>query len=207
MRTSASTKELATAFIAAQAELKNTLKDGLNPHFKNKYATLGNVRDSVTPVLAKHGLAVLQGADFVDGNTFITTRLMHKSGEWIESAYPFPLAKPQEMGSAMTYARRYSLSAICGIASDDDDDGNAAQAAQPIVMAASNGSKDASKTTSRPEFDAMVKIIRNSHGKKALEDWYANSFRDIEALPEEWLDELRIEYKDKLSELKKELAL
>ena len=131
MKTSDQTADLFAAFVKAQAELKNATFDKVNPHFKSKYATLAGTRDGIVAVLSKHGLAVIQGSDVSEVGPVINTRLVHTSGQWIESSYPFAIDKPQQMGSAMTYARRYSLAAICGIASEEDDDGNVAQASQP----------------------------------------------------------------------------
>jgi hypothetical protein len=78
------------------------------------------------PSLSKHGISVAQMTAVTDTGLTVATRLMHKSGQWLESTYPVSYDKPQAMGSAITYARRYSLSAICCISADDDDDANAA---------------------------------------------------------------------------------
>lgn len=126
MRTSEQINELATALAAAQAEMKNATLNKVNPHFKSKYADLAGIRDTVTPALAKHGLSIAQGTDTLDSGIVVVTRLMHKSGQWIESRFPISYDKPQAMGSAYTYARRYSLSAMCAISADEDDDANAA---------------------------------------------------------------------------------
>lgn len=126
MKTSDNINELATALAAAQAEMKNATLNKVNPHFKSKYADLAGIRDTVTPALTKHGLAIVQGTDTVDSGIVVVTRLMHKSGQWMESRFPISYDKPQAMGSAYTYARRYSLSAMCAISADEDDDANAA---------------------------------------------------------------------------------
>ena len=129
MKTSEQINELAKALAIAQGEMKNAVFDKVNPHFKNKYATLAAIRDAITPTLTKNGISVIQPTVMGEGVLVVTTRLMHSSGQWIESEYPIinDTNKPQAMGSALTYARRYSLAAICGIASDEDDDANAAQ--------------------------------------------------------------------------------
>jgi hypothetical protein len=126
MKTSEQVNELATALAAAQAEMRNATLNKVNPHFKSKYADLAGIRDTVTPALAKHGLSIVQGTDTIDNSIVVVTRLMHKSGQWIESRFPIAYDKPQTMGSAYTYARRYSLSAMCAISADEDDDANAA---------------------------------------------------------------------------------
>ena len=133
MSTSTDTAELAKALAAAQAKIKNASLNKTNPHFKSKYADLAAIRDAVMPALAEQSIAVTQTTEVHgDGAQFmLCTRLTHSSGQWIESQYPLPLAtdRPQAMGSALTYARRYCLSAIVGIASEEDDDGNEGQKA------------------------------------------------------------------------------
>lgn len=126
MKTSEQINELATALASAQAEMKNATLNKINPHFKSKYADLAGIRDTVTPALTKHGLAIVQGTDTVESGIVVVTRLLHKSGQWMESRFPIAYDKPQTMGSAYTYARRYSLSAMCAISADEDDDANAA---------------------------------------------------------------------------------
>lgn len=121
--------KLAEALSKAQAEMTAAPMNRVNPHFKSKYADLSAVLDAVRPALTKHGLSVTQTTKLCDGQLVLTTTLHHLSGESIASEYPLPIGKPQEMGSALTYARRYCLSAICCIAADDDDDATAAESA------------------------------------------------------------------------------
>jgi hypothetical protein len=133
MNKSESIKELAAALAKAQADIKAVGKDRTNPHFKNKYATLDAIMDAVRPVLAKCGLSVIQSAsEAVQGFT-VTTTLLHSSGEWIESVVPVPVSKQdaQGVGSAITYGRRYGVSALLALATDEDDDGQAAAKAKP----------------------------------------------------------------------------
>jgi hypothetical protein len=118
---------LAKALARAQAELKNPPKESVNPHFKSRYADLATVRDVVVPVLAKHGLAVMQLPCELDDHPALTTLLVHgESGEWVETTIRLRPGKldPQGVGSALTYLRRYSLQSVAGVAADDDDDGN-----------------------------------------------------------------------------------
>jgi len=119
--------QLATALAKAQGEMKNPPLDSTNPHFKSKYSSLASVRDTVTPILTKHGLAVVQllGNDSA-GNLSCTTTLIHESGESIQTTLSIPGKHDAHgMGSCATYARRYTLMAICGVVGDEDDDGNA----------------------------------------------------------------------------------
>jgi hypothetical protein len=120
---------LSKALAAAQGEMKNATLNRVNPHFKNRYADLAAIRDAVIPALSKRGIAMTQFTDFREGHSVLVTRLMHESGQWIEGAYPLaPAANPQAMGSQLTYARRYTLSAIAGISADEDDDAEIATA-------------------------------------------------------------------------------
>ena len=123
--------ELAAALAKAQGEIGNAARDRENPHFRSKYATLASVREAIQEPFAKHGLAVAQTTK-IDGEWLVlVTKLMHSSGQCLVGEYPVCsiTEKPQVAGSAMTYARRFSLSAITGVApgDDDDDDGAAAQ--------------------------------------------------------------------------------
>lgn len=131
MKTSDTIAALATALAAAQGELKNVEKGKINPHFKSRYADIADGLDVVRPVFSKHGLSVVQATDYMpDTGVFVlVTRIIHKSGEWIESTYPLPSnGKPQDVGSALTYARRYAMFSLAGVAgTDEDDDGNDAQ--------------------------------------------------------------------------------
>lgn len=184
-------KSLIEALVGAQTELKNVLTTKTNPHFKSRYADLASVRDAVTPILTKYGLAVAQLGDIVNGAFILRTRLMHVSGQCLESIYPLPtlLDTPQKMGSAVTYARRYSLAAILGIASEEDDDAEAIE-----------------RTNRRSAHaDAMIQEIRNCKAAAALETWWSSSATKavLLRLDEAEQDRVRNAYSDRLHELKK----
>jgi len=124
--------QLAKALAAAQKEIKTAKKDAANPFYKSKYATLAGVWDVCREPLSTNGLAVTQTTDITEGGLVVLiTRLIHSSGAEVSSRYPVVPVKndPQGYGSALTYARRYCLSAIVGVAADDDD-GEAAGHAQ-----------------------------------------------------------------------------
>lgn len=129
MRHSESIKEIAAALAAFQSEVKDPSRNGENPHFKSKYVQLDGLLAAVRPILANHGLSLMQSTGGDGVNISVSTLIMHTSGEWIETE-PLVLkaqqATPQGAGSACTYGRRFSLSAALGVAWDDDDDGNAA---------------------------------------------------------------------------------
>ena len=124
MRTSETITKISTALLQAQKSLAFASKNSKNPHFKNTYADLSAVIDAVKPALNEAGIVFLQTPTPSDnGYLFLTTRLIHESGEWIEDTATCPLPKqdPQGYGSCLTYLRRYSLAAICGLYQDDDD--------------------------------------------------------------------------------------
>lgn len=130
MNKSESIKNFAAAMANFQGEVKNPPKSADNPFYKSKYTTLDVLIDTAKPLLEKNGLSYIQSCSGDGSNITVTTLLMHSSGEWIESD-PLVLkadkATAQGAGSAITYARRYALAAVLGLASDEDDDGNNAE--------------------------------------------------------------------------------
>jgi hypothetical protein len=131
MKSSEQTNEISASLSKAQGAINNPGKKAENPHFKSHYADLSSGINAIREGLSANGIACLQ-ATRIDGEVLmLDTRLTHSSGQWFECEYPvckFP-AQPQIMGSAMTYARRYSLFSLVGIAGEDDD-GNAAAKAE-----------------------------------------------------------------------------
>lgn len=124
-------KDLSAALVKVQAGLSHAKKKENNPFFKSKYAGLPDVIDASRKLLTDNGLAVTQvtNYDFVDMRPVLITQLTHSSGQWIRGYYPIVSVKqdPQSIGSAMTYARRYTYMAIIGLAAEDEDnDGNEA---------------------------------------------------------------------------------
>lgn len=136
---------LAAALAAAQGAIKGAAKDKTNPHFKSQYADLTAVWDACREALSKNKIAVIQAPEVYEGKLILHTTLAHSSGEQISGTFPVTPVQntPQGIGSAMTYARRYSLASMVGVAPEgDDDDGNAGSAGTPT-----NG---ATKDTSPP---------------------------------------------------------
>lgn len=127
MLTSETITKIMPALIKAQEAFAPAVKAKVNPHFKSKYVPLDAVIDAIAKPLRDNGIAVVQQTDIDDARTVLITRLVHESGEWIAGRYPVHPVKadPQGEGSALTYARRYALMALVGIAPEDDD-GNAA---------------------------------------------------------------------------------
>lgn len=129
MQMSENVADLATALAKAQGEMENAAKNAKNPHFKSMYADLAEIVNVSRPVLAKHGLSLVQSPGYADGAATVTTLLLHRSGQWLMDVLTSPVGKQdaQGIGSAITYLRRYSRAAFCGLAQEDDD-GNAASA-------------------------------------------------------------------------------
>jgi hypothetical protein len=171
--------ELAKAFARAYADVQNVVKNKENPHFKSNYADLGAVLDTVKDTFAKHELAVYQApgrlADLGGGKFAVTVAsiLMHSSGQMLSIETQVPLGDKftaQAAGGAITYARRYALAAIAGIAQVDDD-GN-----------------EASGTTERPrrgksyaaEVASLTEAIQGFTGTVAeLETQFAGAVQDL----------------------------
>lgn len=120
MLKSDSIKELATALAKFQGMMKPVIKDASNPFFKSKYASLSNVIEDTKEPLVKCGLSYAQFPDELDG---LTTILMHTSGEWMQATSTMTPVdrKPQSLGSAISYHRRYGLCSVLGLQVDDDD--------------------------------------------------------------------------------------
>jgi hypothetical protein len=146
MRSSETIASLAAALVEAQKGMPNVPKEtvGQVGNQKRNYADLATVTETARPIMSSAGLAWVQGcSDGASGSVTVTTRIMHTSGEWIEESLSMPTGQggAQQVGSAITYARRYSLMAMLGLAPEDDD-GAAAQAAhrpQEQQQAASEG--------------------------------------------------------------------
>lgn len=121
------TDTLVQALAKARAEMVPPKFNKVNPHFRSKYADLSSLLSSVIPPLSAHDIVLTQTTRRgEDGVLVLVTTLRHKDGGTIESEYPVLPVKqdPQGYGSALTYARRYSISCVCAIAAEEDDDGN-----------------------------------------------------------------------------------
>lgn len=176
--------QLSAALSAAQGELENASKNSQNPHFRSKYADLAEIINTVRPVFAKHGLAVVQSPSYAEGLVSVTTLLTHKSGQWIRDIASAPASKldAQGVGSCVTYLRRYSLAAFAGIAQEDDD-GNAASA-KPRV-----------NTPSKQAIEQATAELRSC---KTLDDLKA-SFSSFPAEVRTLVSSIKDEMKDQLS--------
>jgi hypothetical protein len=145
MKRSEQIQELAGAMAKAQAEMTGAKKDSTNPHFRSAYADLASVREASLPHLNKHGISVMQFPRLVscgehEWNVEVETMLTHESGQYISDTLAVIVSKPdaQGIGSAITYARRYALGAIAGVAPEDDDANAAVGDARGAAMASTN---------------------------------------------------------------------
>lgn len=122
--------EMAKSLVKFQSLMGNLRKESVNPHYRNTYLNLSSLLAGIRQPLCESDLFLSQSFKLVDGATYLTTQLVHISGEYIESEMMISPDKPniQGMGSAITYMRRYSIECITGVTGDDstDDDGNAA---------------------------------------------------------------------------------
>jgi hypothetical protein len=115
--------DLAKALALAQGEMEPALKDSTNPDFDSKYATLASVIDASRGPLSRNGIAILQRVSTRPGFVSVTTHMIHGSGQWVSDRAELAVAQKnaQAAGSAITYLRRYALSALVGVACEDDD--------------------------------------------------------------------------------------
>jgi hypothetical protein len=168
VETSTECGDLFAALSKAQAAVTAAAKDKTNPHFRNSYADLASVWDACRGPLTDNDLSITQWPETVENGVAVTTVLGHASGQWMRSVLVMPLdakATAQQVGSAVTYARRYMLAAVAGVAPDDDD-GNAASEAPPKNKPAPKQSKPASKPEAKASPTA-TRSVENSECRKA----------------------------------------
>lgn len=169
-----SLSKLSQALVAASAEMPAVAFDETNPFLNNKFASLGAVIATARPILAKHGLAIMQFAcSNEQGHVGVRTRLLHSSGEWLEESIYLPLhdekgkSQAQVAGSIITYLRRYAQSSILNLYADQDTDGTGVDSthraaippstpnapAKPPVTApgAQGGAKGSAPPTPKPD--------------------------------------------------------
>lgn len=194
-------ENLAKALCAFQAEVVSAAKDSKNPHFRADYASLASVIKTVQRG-TKHGLCFTQLVDSApEGRPVVVTHLYHVSGESIEAVTPLLVGKNdmQGLGSAISYARRYALLGIYGLAADDDDGNAAVSSRGGSPVSASNSSEvgggppaaasdpfsfDAPSTPSKP-YQALLDKIDEQESPDALKALYGAHKDAIEAMDEE----------------------
>jgi hypothetical protein len=191
MRQSEQVNEIAAALAVAQGKIKSALKGNLNPHFKSKYADLAAVKEACGDALSSNGIAVVQAHGFEGERFILTTRLIHKSGQWLESQYLIKPVKddPQGYASATTYARRISLSSMVGVVADEDDDGNAASHRgnyEPPAKPAP--ASDTGRVRASQFVDDAVKAISTLTDEAGLVAWLAEYAAPLARLREAYPD-------------------
>ena len=170
-------KTLVDALVKAQSEMTHAVFDQVNPQFHSKFASLKSVIDAVKPALNKNGIAFIQRSIPMENGISIETVLYGHGEEITTGAVPVPAQKitAQCYGSAMTYAKRYSLAMACGVAADEDDDGEAAEVEQP--PSAPKAKKKSSpppekKPAPRSDLPEEVEFYQGEEGATAFLELY-----------------------------------
>lgn len=188
--------KIAPAFVAAKKAFGPALKDKANPAFRSKYADLGACIDAVEDALLANGIAAYHESTEDTAGITVECVLLHESGETIRGGklhVPATKHDAQGFGSAMTYARRYSLMAVCGIAPEDDD-GNAAAKAKTDAAAKGAMAQTNSAKTTEDAVKGIVDGVKNGDAKGAAK--YLASLKEPllkklwDKIPEEVQDEL-----------------
>lgn len=223
MRNSESLASISPALVKAINAIEGVKKGAANPFFKSKYANLESVIEAAHDALAANGLAVMQGPGPMDGNCItLTTRLIHTSGEWIETDFSLPAGKmdPQAAGSAITYARRYSLMAMLNMpALDDDGEASMPRTTKPGEPKNPNvsvhpegpdwwGAEGSGMSAAKAKaegwgetLDGWLGAIPMLPTMEAWQTWCRDRDEDVKKLPKGW----RIQLRDELENRKKEL--
>lgn len=152
-------QKIATALVKAQKAFGPALKSSTNPHFKSRYADLAACVEAVIDALNNNGIALIQQSHECADGVIIETLFVHESGETLSGGklhVPATKQDAQGFGSAMTYARRFSLQAACGIAPVDDDGNNASRPAKP------------KSTRNQAEIEAQITAATDSDQIKAI---------------------------------------
>jgi len=223
MRSSDTLTKISPALVKAINAIEGVKKGADNPFFKSKYANLESVIEAAHDALSANGLAVMQGPGPMDGNCItLTTRLVHESGEWIETDFSLPAGKmdPQAAGSAITYARRYSLMAMLNMpAVDDDGEASMPRSTKPGEPKNPNvsvhpegpdwwGAEGSGMSAAKAKaegwgetLDGWLGAIPMLPTMEAWQKWCRDRDEDVKKLPKGW----RVQLRDELENRKKEL--
>jgi hypothetical protein len=172
---SASIDALAKALVQLQAKLPKVTKDKDNPFFRSKYADQASIMDAIQEPMSQAGLAVINTMDYDDmfpDSILIRTTLVHESGQWISGITKMQVATkdkhptPQEIGSMITYGRRYGISAMIGLAAEDDD---GALASGTVAVAAPKTSKKEAMAMAKEVFPTAEEVTLETLQKKLRE--------------------------------------
>ena len=160
-------KEIASAFVKAQKSFAPALKTNTNPAFKSKYVALGGCIEAVIDALNSNGIALMQPTHEDATGVTVETLFVHESGEILSGGklhVPAVKQDAQGYGSALTYARRYSLMSACGIAPEDDD-GNAASKTPDVSSILRNITNASSLDILRSNYEAALQMLPPAHHK------------------------------------------
>lgn len=184
-------ENICKAFVKFQSEFKGMKPDSSNPFFKSTYISLDGILETARPILAKNGLAVIQEATGDGEYIFVKTKLIHESGEMIETEVLKMKPQkndPQSMGSCITYSKRYQLAALLGICECIDDDANTATYGNNSPEQSKSNGKLSAKQVGRllaiglkagikePE---IKKVIKAEFGKDKIEDLSIEAYNSI----------------------------
>lgn len=184
-------ENICKAFVKFQSEFKGMKPDSSNPFFKSTYISLDGILETARPILAKNGLAVIQEATGDGEYIFVKTKLIHESGEMIETEVLKMKPQkndPQSMGSCITYSKRYQLAALLGICECIDDDANIATYGNSSPEQSKSTGKLSAKQVGRllaiglkagikePE---IKKVIKSEFGKDKIEDLSIEAYNSI----------------------------
>ena len=167
MKTSETIKNIAVAMAKVTAEIQNPTRN--QNGYGYKYATLDSILEKVRPILAKNGLSILQSQEIQESSVVVTTLLMHTSGEWIETRAeaPFTTLKGmndyQSLGAGITYLRRYAISSLLNIASEEDTDANATSKQEDNYSKPQNNNPQQPQNNGNVDLKALgIKIVKDN---------------------------------------------
>jgi len=205
MKTSDKLDKLVPTFAKGQEALQNLIKDAANPHLKSKFLSLARGGEHIREIFSPLGIAFTQTTRFEGGLLLLDTRAS-MGEQWMESEYPvcsFP-ARPQDLGSHMSYARRYSLFSFVGLVGEDEDDAEAVKNT-PIAV------KKIEPKLKPTEFDAETSAAKRSELLKQLAkitttaelvDWSNQSFDDRNRMIKDDYNAVKLQFDKIQAELK-----
>lgn len=197
--------KIASALVKFSGEVKSISHDANNPHFKSEYTSLDHMIDETKPILHKHGLTIMQFPGGDGEKVTMRTMILHESGEWIETE-PFTVrpvkTDPQGMGSATTYARRYTYAAALSLSLGDDDDGN--EASRPTTPVQTRQPYAPNQPSAQPQ-NATASRPSASQGNQLISDaqiGYAKKLQREKRISDEDFHRMVSEYNDGNDDIK-----
>jgi hypothetical protein len=202
MRMSDTITELAAALAKAQGAMDDATKSETNPHFRSKYADLAAVREVIREPLAVNDLSIIQAPRSREGEVEVETMILHKSGEFIAETLSVPLTKrdAQGIGSAISYARRYGLMSLLGLAAADDD-GNEASRRAPVAPVDPAPAKTITKASSEKLLGVMRDTLALCDSPDSVEAWGKSNKAAKAQLLQEHQDIISAAYRERLADV------